>query len=176
MKPVFLILYFSFTLTAIGQTVPDNEPKGTFHIAMACDDSGFTNKAEAKNLKVNGLKEGKWIEYFNSERKNIDNNVGAVYYCLAMYNAGKPCGLQRYYQMNGILREITPMNNGKRNGIVKDYYENGKILGTFPFKDGKIEGVVKTYYENGKLKSEETNINDSVVATRSYDKNGNEIK
>jgi hypothetical protein len=46
MKPfLILILSLSFTISAIGQ-----------------QDSGFTNKAEAKNEMVNGMKEGKWVE------------------------------------------------------------------------------------------------------------------
>jgi len=45
-----LILFFCFALAAIGQS---DYP-----------DSGFTNKLEAKNQLVNGLKEGKWVEIF----------------------------------------------------------------------------------------------------------------
>lgn len=52
MKALILILPPSLTLSAFGQTPPD---------------SGFTNKAEAKNLMVNGLKEGKWIEYYDTD-------------------------------------------------------------------------------------------------------------
>jgi hypothetical protein len=53
MKP-FLIILISLltTLTAIGQS-------------GVADSNGFTNRNEAKNLTVNGLKEGKWIEYID---------------------------------------------------------------------------------------------------------------
>ncbi|HTB30831.1 MAG TPA: hypothetical protein VK808_02330, partial [Bacteroidia bacterium] len=48
MKFLIGIIFLFIALGAFGQDYPD---------------SGFTNKAEAKNLMVNGLKEGKWVEY-----------------------------------------------------------------------------------------------------------------
>jgi hypothetical protein len=61
-----------------------------FSIAgFAQQDSGFTNKAEAKNLIVNGLKEGKWIEYMGMA---LDSNIG-------MY---------RYYSIRVIPKDSTP--------------------------------------------------------------------
>ena len=45
-----LILSLSFSLAVFAQA-----------------DSGFTNKAEATNQMVNGLKEGKWLQYFKTK-------------------------------------------------------------------------------------------------------------
>ena len=53
MKLLIGIVLLAFTLTAFGQ--------------QEWADSSFTNKAEAKNLMVNGLKDGKWIEYFGEK-------------------------------------------------------------------------------------------------------------
>ena len=54
MKPLLIvILSLSFAGTAFGQLTPMEYP-----------DSGFTNKAEAKNEMKDSLKEGKWVEYY----------------------------------------------------------------------------------------------------------------
>src|ERR1700722_17507506 len=116
MKP-FLILIISlfFTNSAFTQQVPL--------------DSGFTNKAEAKNLLVHGKKEGKWIEYTNIEADQsftTDSN-GAINYHLTIYKHGIPVGIQWGYYMNGKLWSKTPWTNSKINGIVTEYYKNGKL-------------------------------------------------
>jgi len=71
MKPFPIILISVLTtLNALGQ-----QPE--------YPDSGFTNKAEAKNLIVHGRKEGKWIAYGDSAKNNSTTKVtksdGAVY-------------------------------------------------------------------------------------------------
>ncbi|HXB13330.1 MAG TPA: hypothetical protein VNZ45_15190 [Bacteroidia bacterium] len=123
---------------------------------LAQQDSGFVNKAEAKNQTVNGLKEGKWIEYMDIHKSYIKEEKGAEFYCLSIYNGGKANGLQRYYIKTGKLMNTTPMRSGKRDGVVKEYYESGKLLGTYPYKNDSIEGIVRTYYENGNLRLEAT--------------------
>src|ERR1700728_4756526 len=50
MKRIILILSLFSSLTVFGQ-----QPE--------YPDSGFTNKAEARNLIMNGKEEGKWCEY-----------------------------------------------------------------------------------------------------------------
>src|ERR1700720_4657367 len=93
-RALFLILFLSLTLTAFGQNLPD---------------SGFTNKAEAKNLMVNGLKEGKWIEYMDS---NWLPTVDTVYYLLVLYKQNYAFGLVHGYYRSGELYCIFPNSNG----------------------------------------------------------------
>jgi len=53
-------------------------------LCIACNnitEQGFTNKAEAKNEKINGLKEGKWIEYLDKQ-DSIISDTNAPYYRL----------------------------------------------------------------------------------------------
>lgn len=108
-------------------------------------DSGFTNKAEAKNLTVNGKKEGKWV---TSDRSNT--NI----YQLTIYKVGKPYGMARGYFNDGILESELPYKNGKLNGNVKFYYPSGKLKEECPYTNSKENGIDKEYYESGKLESE----------------------
>src|ERR1700722_8015952 len=106
MKPLLIILISLFTtLTAIGQ-----QPE--------YPDSGFTNKAEAKNLIVNGLKEGKWIEYFGNDviTNDTTSTTNTPYYRLTVYKASRTYGIEREYfntESNQLFDE-TPYVNGKR--------------------------------------------------------------
>ncbi len=80
------------------------------HTKYLYADSGFTNKAEAKNVTINGLKDGKWMEYYNLETKTSNSNpyettinvptadTNAMYYDLGVYKAGKLNGVVRYYE------------------------------------------------------------------------------
>ncbi len=149
------ILFFltTYSLSLFAQALPDS--------------AGFTNKAEAKNLMVNGLKEGKWCEY-----------LGYPHYRLTIYKEGAPYGIVRAYNKSDTLHYEIPYQNGKRNGIAKYYYEYGShsLKYSLPYSDDKINGIAKVYYTNGKLKSETTYINGTKGATKSYDENGKEIK
>jgi antitoxin component YwqK of YwqJK toxin-antitoxin module len=111
----FLIIFISLltSLTAFGQ-VPE------YH------DSGFTNKAEAKNLTVNGLMEGKWIEYTNNTNDNFTNDTNSLYYRLSVYKDNKPIGVQRGYYKSGKLYYLlyyvpNPLGTGWPD-IQKKYY------------------------------------------------------
>jgi antitoxin component YwqK of YwqJK toxin-antitoxin module len=176
------ILLCCFTLTVMGQA-----------------DSGFTNKTEAKNLKGNGLKEGKWVEYYDSTYKPTTNPKGSSY-ILAVYRADKHWGIVRTYDKSGTLISATPFTNDKingvakmyfksgivadempytdniQNGIEKDYYPSGKLQKETPYVNGKVNGVSKGYYEDGKIKTETTFVNDVLKLTKFFDENGKETQ
>src|ERR1700722_10633466 len=123
-------------------------------ILIACEQqqSSFTNKAEAKNETVNGLKEGKWVEYYDS-LTIITQDTNAPSYELSIYKNGKKCGLAHRYT-SGKLTSEAIFTNDTINGIVKDYYANGKVSDEIPVINGKEIGVRKEYYESGKLRKE----------------------
>ncbi len=116
-------------------------------------DSCFTNKEDARNSYMNGLKDGKWIEYADVNFNKV-TDTNAPYYILTVYSAGKPCNISRRYFKDGKLRDVFRFKNGLPNGIKTSFYESGKIKDEIPFTDGKINGVARTYYENGHLKGE----------------------
>jgi hypothetical protein len=136
MKPFLtLILSLSFTLSAFGQ-----------------QDSGFTNKAEAKNLMVDDKKEGKWVEYMDFKTMpSSDTNY--YYYLLVIYKQNYPVGIVHGYYKNGKLYCVFLNKNGLRNGVSKCYYESGKLWWEIPFKNGKLNGTVTEYYESGLVKA-----------------------
>jgi antitoxin component YwqK of YwqJK toxin-antitoxin module len=125
-------------------------------------DSGFTNKAEAKNLTVNGLKEGKWVEYFVNS-----GNANYPFYQLTYYHLGKPYGIVRNYYSDGIIYYEVPYKDGKRNGLGKEYDYKGAVVREAPYKDDKENGVER-YYQNGILRREIIYSNDSAKSTTMY--------
>jgi len=139
-------------------------------------DSGFTNKAEAKNLLVKGLKEGTWLEFEDSVYQ-VTNDVAAPYYMLAVYKDNEYWNVTRRYYKSGKLFTYYPFKNGKLDGVEKWYYESGNIQYTIPFTNGKVNGTKTEYYENGKVKTETTWSNDLITGpAKQYDENGKEIK
>ncbi len=121
---------------------------------QALTDSGFTNKAEAKNEMVNGLKEGKWLEHLNGSSEPT-KDTSSSFYVLIVYKTGKPYGLSRKYMGGGKWRDalisITPYVNGQKNGIEKNLHNNnGKLASEIPYADGKINGLAIGYFSNGK--------------------------
>ena len=177
MKPELLIfIAFSCTLNAIGQT-----------------NSGFTNKAEAKNIIINGLKEGKWIEYISDDgiisydSSSIENGIGIVdsngnivgipsEYYLIVYKSDKRNGIERDYDISGILRSEIPYDNDTINGVVRTFYKSGKLKNEGVWSNDKMNGIQKEYYEDGKLKTEISFAKGVKGTTRNFDKNGAEIR
>ncbi|HXP50142.1 MAG TPA: hypothetical protein VN922_09325 [Bacteroidia bacterium] len=140
-------------------------------------DSGFTNKAEAKNLIVNGLKEGKWCEY--TEQMSIDksHDNDTIGYDLKIYKAGKVNGLMREYYMSGKIEAEMRFKDGHEYGVYKAYYESGKIEAeAFYNNNFQLDGLYKKYYENGKVKYVITYANGYKKDEKDYDESGNEIK
>ena len=152
------------------------------------DTLGFTNpngslwdKAEAKNLMVNGKKEGKWLECFISSgdldmKYPAKDSSSTKFYCLTIYKHGIPFGIAREYYKSGKLLRETLYTNGKKNGIEKWYYENGAIMSEFPYTNGAYNGTIKYYYENGKLQGTIQFVNDKQTDQKFFDESGNEIK
>src|ERR1700722_13498164 len=136
--------------------------------------NGFTNKAEASNKMVNGLKDGKWVEYYD-QSFNLTNDSTAPYYVLTCYYASQPVGMERSYYKSGAIYQEIPCSNGHPNGIEKTYYENGTLKRVKTYKDGLENGVEKLYYTTGKLKREITYVNDSAISEKDYDLKGNEL-
>ncbi|HET6227815.1 MAG TPA: hypothetical protein VFF27_16140 [Bacteroidia bacterium] len=146
-----------------------------FHsLGQSPSDGGFTNKAEAKNEIVKGIKEGKWMEYeilritMYMEPEVLDT----IGYSLIFYKNGKPLGLARFYGLDGIFYVETPYLNGLKNGIEKSYV-NGKLHKESPYVDGVENGVEKEFYESGILKSESTIVNGELTGyVKQYYPNG----
>jgi antitoxin component YwqK of YwqJK toxin-antitoxin module len=172
MKPLILICVLFFSLSSFGQ-----QPE--------YPDSGFTNKAEAKNLMVNGKKEGKWVEYVDTTNPGV--YVSTAYH-LFVYKDGKPFGIEHTYDRKGNLESVIPYVNGLKNGVekvyigiglteypfvndtingvVKRYNQHGQIVRESPHVKGKLDGITKDYYNDGKLWCETPFTNDKYNGLR----------
>jgi hypothetical protein len=145
-------------------------------LLIACNtapvnDQGFTNRKEAKNLKVDGVKEGKWVEYsYLFWILKFDT----LNYTLTEYKHGLPVGIVREYYMNGNLKgEVHYGMDGKRNGVAKGFYKDGLLRAENNFTNDKLNGAVDAYFSNGAIDSEATYINgveDGIV--KHYHPNG----
>jgi len=147
--------------------------------AQNLPDSGFTDKSEAKNLTVNGLKEGKWIEYPYFTRpvhlkvpNYVDHPVKKYpdrppindgSYSLTIYHNGIPIGTVRGYFTNGILREVSYYSNGLLNGAHKVFYSNGNLCFVGNYINGKLNGEYRNYYMNCILSSTTTYKDDTII-------------
>ncbi|HTA82669.1 MAG TPA: toxin-antitoxin system YwqK family antitoxin [Bacteroidia bacterium] len=116
-------------------------------------DSGFTNKAEAKNLYKDSLKEGKWIEYYDNVGR-LTTDTSAPYYHLAIYKDDKMNGKVRRYDKSGVLRIETTYVIGIIQGVSRIYDDNGILLSTAIFVNGKETGIHRDYYEDGEIRQE----------------------
>ena len=121
-------------------------------------ESGFLNKKEAKNRFKEGVKEGKWIEYFDNDWEYIKKNSDTAFYRLIRYDNGKPKKghlVRDYYisgeiQFKGYLKDVEP-NAVHDDGLSKWFYKNGKISSSEIYLNGKKNGEIKSYYKNGLL-------------------------
>ena len=149
-------------------------------------DSGFTNKAEAKNkFNKDGLKDGKWLEYVDTaEGADEEGSVvmpptedsAAPIYSFVVYKAGEMYGIARDYYSNGQLKAVYHFKDGKANGLNKLYYPNGNMEAEYPCIDDKENGVEILYYKTGVLKSKTTYKMGVAGDSIKYDASGNEIK
>ncbi len=177
MKSLILILSLFFSLAAFGQ-----QPE--------YPDSGFTNKAEAKNLIVNGQKEGKWVIYYGNLNLRLVSGDKVVkrhtrHYELVVYKHDKLYGVTQRYD-NGKLSWRKTYKNGKVNGIIIKYNEDGSkwqeatyindtLLGPEKeYRNGKI--YIENWYTNHIIDSEENFYDNGLLSVRRvFTDNGNKI-
>jgi hypothetical protein len=114
---LMLIACLSISLTVLGQ--------------QEWTDTSFTNKSEATNKTVNGLKEGKWIEYYTVENGAAvqTDKKHATAYTLTIYKAGGAIHTKQFYMDGNIMTETIHRGN---NIFLRFYAENGKVISELP--------------------------------------------
>ncbi|MGP8214130.1 MAG: toxin-antitoxin system YwqK family antitoxin [Bacteroidia bacterium] len=146
-------------------------------VLPAAAQNGFTNKAEAKNMMKDSLKEGKWVEYFDENQDTTSDTSQVVYYSLTEYKAGNPVGIVREYYKSGKLYSETPYSaDGHIDGVLKNYYESGVLSYMVPYVYGKKEGVERYYYPDGKIQSETKYDSGLPEVSKKYNEDGTEMK
>jgi len=100
------------------------------------------NFAQDINKKdANGLKQGKWIFYYDDAKTQIKQE--------GEYKDNKKTGVWKAYYSSGKAKsEITYVKN-KPNGYAKFYYENGNVSEEGIWKGNKWTGEYKYFHKNG---------------------------
>jgi antitoxin component YwqK of YwqJK toxin-antitoxin module len=131
---------------------------------------GFTNRKEAKNLMVDGEKEGKWVQYgYLFWILKFDT----LSYTLTIYKHDVPYGTVKKYYMNGHLEGQTFYKDGKVEGVARGYYKSGQLRAETHFTNGLLNGPLETYFSNGAVDSEATYVNGAENGiVRHYHPNG----
>ena len=143
-------------------------------VLPALGQGGFTDKAEAKNKLIGGVKEGKWIEYYKTPYETTTDTAAGVFYSLTDYKGGIPLGIIRKYYKSDKLLSSAPYFNGKKNGLEKGYFESGKPEWEAQYTNGKQNGIQKVYYEFGQLRWEALFTDGEINGVqKEYDENGN---
>lgn len=130
------------------------------HAQENSDSLGFHTRDEAKNEMVNGLKEGKWVEWGSEDLTNnfiVDASPTAPKYSLyrmAIYRKGKLNGKVRICRNDETLFIEKMYVDGKKNGEAKWYYKYGAVSNVLHYSNDSAIGIEKVYYEDGKLESE----------------------
>lgn len=167
MKTIYLIACFLISIVSTAQ-------------------NGFFDPNSAANKYLNGFKDGKWVEYVDTNWVPTTKE-NAEYYRCVVYKAGKPFGIVRdfyisgqmkyegkiiqfdpeiiydgkcrWYFRNGTLsKEITYVNGEECGG--KGYYVSGTVwFECAPCVNGKANGVKKWYYKSGALEAEVPYVN-----------------
>jgi antitoxin component YwqK of YwqJK toxin-antitoxin module len=147
---VTAILFFSLTLAAFGQSVIDSGRPHQYTLEEQTD-SGFTNKTEASNQLIDGVKEGKWVEYYKIVNGDevIVTSKHAPLYRLTIYKDNKPHGLVREYSRKGKLWSKIYYVRDKLNKI--EYFANGTMNLKDSIMDSDEHGIIKTYFKDGHL-------------------------
>jgi len=117
MKTFLILAFLSISLTVIGQ--------------QEWADTSFSNKNEAKNRTVHGLKEGKWIEYFgvqNGAAVQTDKKH-ATAYTLTIYKAGSALHTKQFYVDGKVMTET--IHRGDKV-FLRFYDETGKVISEMP--------------------------------------------
>jgi hypothetical protein len=96
-------------------------------LLTSCETS-FTSKSQAKNeVNKQGLRDGKWVDYFDESDNLIQDTSNYFYYTLSIYDNGTPKGSFNSYYQNGKLK-----TNGTFSSILRENQQLDKS--NFPKK------------------------------------------
>ena len=105
--------------------------------AVIYDDYGV--KVADGIINQEGIKEGIWINYYNSGEIKSKGN----------YTNGLKTGRWEFYFKDGKIEQAGNYRNGRPDGIWKWYYENGNLLREEEFYNGREDGLYVEYDKIG---------------------------
>ena len=123
--------------------VDDDEP----YTGRVFDLNKSTGKKTLKGQYKNGLKTGKWTEWYSNGQKKEE----------------------------GTFKGADRWGNPKKDGLWTMWYRNGQKELEVTYKDWKFDGKWTEWHENGQKYLEETYKDGEVISTKCWDSDGNEI-
>ena len=119
-------------------------------------------RAQAPNapnaIDTQGLRVGRWTEYFDSLHTEVADRMAARYYRVITYLAGIPIGMTTdYYLSNGAVRWTGQLRSVRPDvaiGAVATFYENGVESSFGWMENGLLEGPWTFQDEEGAIIAE----------------------
>lgn len=118
---------------------------------------GFFNKE--------GLKEGKFVSYYNSGAVSEESN----------WKNGIQDGPQTTYYSNGKIKSTTNYKDGDEDGYINEFYPNGNLNAEGWKIEGKKQQTFIYYNRAGDLYSKEYYLNDELDGYSEYYEPGNKL-
>jgi hypothetical protein len=135
-------------------------------VLLTSCESSFTSRSQAKNeVNKQGLRDGKWVDYFDEYDNLIQDTTNYFYYTLSIYDNGTPKGSFNSYYKNGKL---------KTNGAFSSIFSENQQLDKSNFPK-KFVGVKLEYdYEKVYMKqlfNDSGNVTNWTIYLNHYNKN-----
>jgi TonB family protein len=111
-----------------------------------------------------GLKYGVWRAWHENGQIKDSTTYG---------EGGKIIGTQLRWHENGHLEDsVVYATDGSGNGVARSWYSDGTTSGQGTTRNGMKHGVWKYYRPDGTMTTEETMMNDSLIAIRCFNPDG----
>lgn len=134
-------------------------------ILTSCETS-FTSRSEAKNeVNKQGLRDGKWVDYFDQNDQLIQDTTNYFYYTLSIYDNGTPKGSFNSYYKNGKLK-----SNGTFSPILRENQQLDKLNFPHKFVGEKLEYDYEKVYMK-QLFNDSGNVKNWIIYLNHYNKN-----
>lgn len=88
----------------------------------------FVGDHQEKGKMQNGLREGKWVYYYNGNKKAF----------VGKYKDGLPDGKHKIWFENGKRAYVLSYKKGKLHGRKLEYYEKGGLMHDYLYKNGTL--------------------------------------
>ena len=136
-KNLIIIVMALFTMPLFSQTIESVDvskaPSGRFVTS--------THDSNIEGNVMKGLKEGTWIEYFNSN----------VYLPkkIVSYEKGKLNGISMEFDKTGSITKKAEYKDDLLDGQVSEWYRGGRLSKLNTYKNGQLDGQQILCYEKG---------------------------
>jgi len=138
-------------------------------ILAGCSESDFNSKSQATNfVDKNGFRDGKWVDFFDSDKNILKDTSDFYSYVLSEYENGKPINEFKEYFKNGQIKARGTFSS--KNVLVEKNIFPEQLIGTYIEYNyvGDLSYKVN-FDENSRVKNKIFFLKkDSVIVSYSY--------